>query len=88
MMNENQTNSGTKAKRKKEPYWLIYASLLISGMILIAVAFDLSFLNRWTAKFGIALVFSALALIIANGKKSGLIATGIIWAAVISAYII
>lgn len=83
------TDSNTvKPKRKPEPYWLIYLSLLLSGIILVSVSFDIRFLNRWTAKFGIALIFSALALFVGNGRKSGFIATAIIWVAVIAAYII
>lgn len=78
----------TVKKPKPEPYWLIYLSLLLSGIILIAVSLDIRFLNRWTAKFGIALIFSALALFVGNGRKSGFIATAIIWVALIAAYII
>ncbi|MFQ5454281.1 MAG: hypothetical protein ACE5D6_08860 [Candidatus Zixiibacteriota bacterium] len=77
-----------KASKKKQPYWLVYLSLLISGILLIADAYQFAHLYRWTARLGIALIFSALALFVGNGRQAGFIAVIIIWLAVIAAYLI
>lgn len=77
----------TKTDKVKKPmYWLIYVSLLLSGLLLLADAYQISHLYRWTARLGIALVFSAFSLFIANGRKEGITAVVIIWVAVICTY--
>ncbi len=68
----------SKASRRKM-VWLIYAALILAGLLFMADAFNISHLNRWTARLGIALLFSAFALIVGNGKKIGYIAAAIIW---------
>ena len=78
----------TVKPKKKEPFWLIYIALLLAGVLLLADAYAIAHLSRWTAKFGIALVFSAIAFIVANGRKSGIIAVAIVWIALVASYII
>lgn len=82
------SQSKTVKPKKKDPYWLIYIGLLLAGILLLADAYAIAHLSRWTAKFGIALVYSAFALIIANGRKSGIIAVAIVWIALIASYVI
>ncbi len=76
------------AKVKEQPFWLIYISLLISGIILLADAVGIEALDRWTARLGIALTYSAIALLVANGRKAGFVAVAILWISVIIAYIV
>jgi hypothetical protein len=76
------------ARPKKPPYWLIYVSLLMSGVLLLADAYNVTQLSRWTARLGIALVFSALSLLWPKSRIAGQIAALIIWIAVIVSYFI
>ena len=73
----------TEAKTGKTPskkmVWLVYAALVLAGILFVADAFNISHLGRWTARVGIALLFSAFALIVGNGRTTGYIATAIIW---------
>ena len=86
MSDEQQTSS--KPKKRKQPLWLIYIALLLSGLLLLADAYDYSHLGRWTGRFGVVLVFSAVALVIGNGRQAGFVAVGIVWVAVIASYLI
>lgn len=72
-----ETAPGRKSSKKKT--WLIYTALILAGVLFLADAFNISHLDRWTARLGIALLFSAFALIVGNGKKIGYTATAIIW---------
>ena len=72
---------------KKQPYWLIYVALLLGGLLLLAHAFELSTLQKWTARLGIALVYSALALVVGNGRAPGYIAVVIVWLCVLLTYL-
>ena len=66
-------------KTPKKLTWLIYTALILAGIFFLADAFNISHIDRWTARLGIALLFSAFALIIGNGRKVGYVATAIIW---------
>lgn len=68
-----------KTKSLKKMYWLIYLSLFLSGVLLIGNAFGLIHLMKWTLKLGIGLLYSAFALVIGNGRKSGYIGVAILW---------
>ena len=70
-------------KLDKKFIWLIYTALVLAGLILIGDALQIQILAKLTARLGIALIFSALALLLAKDKPSGIIATSIIWVAVI-----
>ncbi len=80
------TKNNESPKKKSQYYWLIYLALLLGGIILIAQAVDFTYINKWTAKLGVALLFSAFALLVANGKKTGYVATSIIWIVIIISY--
>ncbi len=73
-------------KTRKEPYWLLYTSILISGVVLLSDAVAYAPLEKITAKLGIGLLFTAFALIVGNGRKMGFAATGLIWAAVVATF--
>ena len=80
------TENNESPQKKNQFYWLIYLALLLGGIILLAQAIDYIHLNKWTAKLGIALLFSAFALLVANGRKAGYAATSIIWIVIIISY--
>lgn len=63
--------------------WLVYTSMVLGGLLLLGEAYEFAQLQKWTAKVGIALLFSAISLVIGNGRKSGFLAAGIIWAVVV-----
>ena len=73
------TEASAGKKSPKKMVWLIYAALILTGIFFLADAFNIGNLDRWTARLGIALVFSAFALMVGNGRKIGYIATAIIW---------
>lgn len=81
-------NDKAGSPKKRQPYWLIYLSLLVSGVLLLADAYNVAHLQRWTGRLGVALVFSAFALFIGNGRKAGLLAVAIVWLAVAAAYLV
>ncbi len=80
------TKNNESSKKKNQYYWLIYLAFLLGGIILIAQAVDFTPITKWTAKLGVALLFSAFALLVANGKKTGYVATSIIWIVIIISY--
>lgn len=80
------TNETSKEKRKKPLHWLIYISLFLSGIIFLGEATGMIVLQKWSARLSIVLLFSAFALLIGNGRRSGFIATAIVWATVIVVY--
>ncbi|MGD8923180.1 MAG: hypothetical protein PVH24_08005 [Candidatus Zixiibacteriota bacterium] len=86
-MGNEQSEPGVQKKRK-QPYWLLYISILLAGILLLADAAGYAPLQRLTARLGIALVLSAFALVIGNGRQMGYWATGIIWVAVIITFFV
>jgi hypothetical protein len=73
-----------KEGAKKEPYWLVYIALLLAGVLFLSDAFHYRALQLWTARLGLALVYSAFALIIGNGRTPGFLAAAIVWLGVIA----
>ena len=73
------TEQAAGSKKAGGMIWLIYVALILAGVLFVADAFNISHLDRWTARLGIALLFSALALIIGNGRKTGYVAATIVW---------
>ena len=71
---------------KKQPVWLVTAAVVLAGVLLLADAFGLYALYKMTAQLGIALIFSALALLVGKGRWPGYVATAIIWLAVIAMF--
>lgn len=80
------TSNAGKGSAKATSAWLIYAAMFLGGLLLLADSFGMDSLNRWTARLGIALLFTAVALVVGNGRQAGYIATGIVWLAVIATY--
>ena len=80
--------TGNSQREKKPMYGLIYFALFLSGILLLADAFDATYFNKWTAKWGIVLIYSAFALVVGNGRKAGFVAVGIMWVTLIGSYLI
>ena len=75
-------SSVTKSPPDKK-LWLVYISLALAGLLILGTEYHWPHISRWTARLGLALVYSALALGIARGRRSGLIAAVIIWVAAV-----
>ena len=71
---------------KKSLNWLIYLSLIIAGLLLLADAFNATYFSRWTARIGIGLLFTAFAFIVGTGRKATQVAIGILYGAIIITY--
>lgn len=82
------TEAKVKAKEKKQHLWLVYLALLIAGAILLADAFEIAQMNRWTAKLGISLVWTALALFTGGGRPVGIAGVAIVWLAVLATFLL
>lgn len=68
---------------KPQPYWLIYVSIFLAGLMLLADAFHYTALQKISARLGITLIISALNLIIGRGQPAGYIASAILVIALI-----
>ncbi|MBD3258227.1 hypothetical protein GF377_07315 [candidate division GN15 bacterium] len=88
------TDSSTKQskqpgkKKRKEPVWLVYVAALLSGIILLADAVAQTHLSKTSAKLGIALIYSVIALLIGTKRTSAYVAAGLIWAATILTFFV
>jgi len=80
-------NEKIEKKQKKQPYWLIYIALLLAGIVLITDAYQVTQLQKWTARMGVAMIYSAFALVVGRGHPSGIIATIIICLAVLLTFV-
>ena len=71
-----------RAKTRSDARWLIYMGALVAGVLLLADAFSYAPIQKITARLGIGLLFSAVALLIGSGRPAGYIATVILWVSV------
>jgi len=85
---EAKPASQAKPPSKKQPYWLVYFSFLLAGLLLLADAYNLAHLHWWTVKLSIALIYSALSLFIGNGRAAGFIAAAVVWLAVLATFFV
>ena len=76
-----------KSTNQSEPYWLVYIALVLAGIMLLADAYYIAQLSKWTARIGIALIYSAIAMFVGNGRWPGHLAVVIVWLAVIITYL-
>lgn len=73
---------------KKQPYWLVYLGLLLAGLLMLAQATNYHPAQKISAKLSVGLLYSAAALYIGNGRAPGYVGAGIIWAAIITSFLI
>ncbi len=78
----------SKPSPKRKMLWLVYLALALSGLLIIGTEFNWPHIEKWTARTGLALVYSAFALSVSNGRKVGAIAAGIIWIAAIACWFV
>lgn len=88
MTDNKQTTATSKDKEKQQPFWLIYISIFLAGLMLLADAFHATALQKISARLGVTLVISAFNLIIGRGKPAGYIATAIIVVALIITFFV
>jgi len=85
---KTESNNPQTATIKKSSFWMIYTSLLIAAIILLGDGLAITHLNKWTAKVGIALLLTVFYLLICKNQTKAVIASVIIWAAVIATFVI
>ncbi|MFH2048709.1 MAG: hypothetical protein ABIJ12_04610 [bacterium] len=88
MTTESNNPQTTKQPIKKSSYWMIYTSLLIAAVVLLGDGLAISHLNKWTAKVGIALIFTVFFMLVCKNQTKAIIASLIIWVAVIATFVI
>jgi len=81
-------NSKTKEPVKKSSLWMIYTGIFVSAIILLGDGMALTHLNKWTAKVGIALLFTVFFMLVCKNQTKAIIASLIIWIAVIATFVI
>ncbi len=69
--------SDSPPQAKKQPYWLIYFSLGLCGFLLLADAYQLFGLHRWSARTGVGLLFIVFSLLVGDGRTAGIFAAAI-----------
>ncbi|MFH1687316.1 MAG: hypothetical protein ABIE70_07310 [bacterium] len=74
--------------RKPERLWILWTALVIAGVLLLAEAFQIGHLTKWTARLGIGLVYTALALIVAYGRWPAIVGVVVVWLAIILCYLL
>lgn len=91
MMTEKTVPTGsgkTVPSKPKPPYWLLYISIVLSGLLFLGEAAGITALQKVPAKLAIALLFTALALLVGKGRPMGYIATALIWITVITLFVL
>lgn len=88
-MNTNATIDNKKpAETRRQPYWLIYGAILLSGLLMLSEAVAYVPGQKITAKLATALIYSALALLVANGRKAGIWAAVIVWLGTLGSFLL
>lgn len=77
-MTEKTVPASGGKKKPSQPVWLLYGSLILGGLMFLGEAVGITLLQRTTTRVGIALLYSALALIVGNGRTMGYVATAIV----------
>ena len=81
-------DESAKPQKQTQPYWLIYVAVLLAGILMLAHAASYHPLQKISAKLAVALIYSALALFVGNGRAAGFAATAIIWVATMLLFLI
>jgi len=68
-----------KAAKTSGPIWLVYVAAVIAGVVLLSDAMGWGPLVKLSARLGVALLFSAVALMIGRSRPAGIIAVAIVW---------
>lgn len=81
------TNDKPAVPPVARPWWLLYLTLLAAGVILLADAYQLAHLHRWTAKLGIGLIYSAFVLFVGRGRPLSVVSAVIMGLTIIATFI-
>ena len=86
-MPEDTTIQPTKTKKVRHHYWLIYSAAFLGGVLLLADAVQYSAAARLPAKFGIGLVYTALAFMIGGSRPAAIIGVVLLWTAIVLTFV-
>ena len=88
-MTAGKQNQGQGEKQAKpvSSLWLIYAGFVVAGLLLVGDAYSLASLDRWTAKLGIGLLWSAVALVSGRGRWKGYASASITLLSVVATFV-
>ncbi|MBU8933125.1 MAG: hypothetical protein KOO62_03870 [candidate division Zixibacteria bacterium] len=84
-MSNEQPQAQTKGT--KGAFWMIYLGLAVAAIVLLGDGLSISHLERWTARIGIALLFTVLFLLVCRNMTRAITASAIIWLAVIATFL-
>jgi len=76
-----------KTSSSKSALWMIYVSLAVAAMVLLGDGLAVSFLEQWTTRIGIALLFTTFFLLVCRNQTRAIIASVIIWLAIIATFL-
>jgi len=76
-----------QARGSKGAYWMIYLGLAVAAIVLLGDGLAIPHLERWTARIGIALLFTTLFLVVCRSMTRAIIASGIVWLAVVATFL-
>ncbi len=82
-----RTSTEPAAQVKQRPWWMLYLTLLVAGLFMLADAYAVAHLHRWTAKFGFALIYSAAVLFIGRGRPLSYVSAVIVCLSVIATFV-
>jgi len=74
-MNEIEEN------KKSRMYWLVYVSLILSAIMLLAHGLDVSAVARLSTRLGGTILFSAIFIIVGRDRPMAIAATALLWIA-------
>ncbi|MEE8575751.1 MAG: hypothetical protein V3T31_00720 [candidate division Zixibacteria bacterium] len=81
-------SESAKKKDISQGYWLIYIALTLAGVLFVSEALTFEPLQRVPARLGIALLYSAFALMFGKGRTSGIVSAILIWVAAITVFFV
>ncbi len=88
-MNVAQSNVKVAAVAKGRRHeWILWLALGIAGVMLLADAYNWTHLDKWTARLGITLIYSAFALLMTGGKTVGYLSSGIVVIALVATFLL
>ena len=71
----------------QRPWWILYLTILVAGLLLLADGFNIAHLHRWTARLGIALVYSAFVLFVGKGRTLAIVSAAVVCLAVLMTFL-
>ncbi|MEW5994054.1 MAG: hypothetical protein AB1744_06625 [Candidatus Zixiibacteriota bacterium] len=82
------TDNISHPPKRRQPLRLLYISFVLAGIILLSDTYHIAHLERWTVKLGIAMIYSAVSLIVGHGRTLGYVAAIILWIAVVASFFV